>query len=99
MKIMYGLRISIGIIFDRIGCSKDEYMLDEAIDENSMLKYMSHIERRTNEILQMYETCQNDGFAFEEKKDERPMYDSSTKQDENLERKKDELNRNFLFTN
>lgn len=41
MRIMYGLRvkliyffckyfqISIGIIFDRIGCSRDEYMLDE----------------------------------------------------------------------
>ena len=54
-------------------------MLDEQIDENSMLTYMSHVERRTNEILQMYETCQNDGFAFEEKKDQRPMYDSSAK--------------------
>lgn len=51
MQIMYGLRISIGIIFDRIGCSKDEFMLDENIDENNLLLYMSHVERRTNEIL------------------------------------------------
>lgn len=51
MKTMYGLRISIGIIFDRIGCQKDEYMQDDNIDETNMLKFMSHVERRTNEIL------------------------------------------------
>ena len=51
-------------------------MLDEKIDEGNLLLYMSHVERRTNEILQMYETCQNDGFAFEENKITRPIFDS-----------------------
>ncbi len=37
MKIMQALRISIGIIFDRIGCAKDTQMEKERIDEGNML--------------------------------------------------------------
>lgn len=47
----------------------------------------------------MYETCQNDGFAFEENKVQRPIFDSQQRKDDNLEKKKDELNKNILFAN
>ena len=98
MKIMQALRISIGIIFDRIGCAKDTQMEKERIDEGNMLQYMSYVERRTNEILQMYETCQNDGFEFEEKKEKRPMEDSQKVFDQILIKKTEDLNKQVFLT-
>jgi len=73
-------------------------MLHERIEEGNMLKYMSHVERRTNEILQMYETCQNDGFEFEEKKEKRPMEDSQKVFDQILLKKTEDLNKQVFLT-
>ena len=60
MKIVNSLKVSIPNIFERLGCSVEDYVENGEIinltecDEMNMLQYMSLIEKRTNDILQMY---------------------------------------------
>jgi len=57
------LKISIPIIFERIGCNIEDYaneLLDgTTVNEGNMLQYLAIIEKKTNEILQMYHFSQN----------------------------------------
>lgn len=57
------LKISIPIIFERIGCNIEDYaneLLDgSTVNEGNMLQYLGIIEKKTNEILQMYHFSQN----------------------------------------
>jgi len=57
------LKISIPIIFERIGCNVEDYaseLLDgTTVNEGNMLQYLGIIEKKTNEILQMYHFSQN----------------------------------------
>jgi len=57
------LKISIPIIFERIGCNVEDYaneLLDgTTVNEGNMLQYLAIIEKKTNEILQMYHFSQN----------------------------------------
>jgi len=46
----------------------------------------------------MYETCQNDGFEFEEKKEKRPMEDSQKVFDQILLKKTEDLNKQVFLT-
>jgi len=57
------LKISIPIIFERIGCNIEDYANDlldgSSVNEGNMLQYLGIIEKKTNEILQMYHFSQN----------------------------------------
>lgn len=57
------LKISIPIIFERIGCNVEDYaneLLDgTTVNEGNMLQYLAIIEKKTNEILQMYHFSQS----------------------------------------
>ena len=58
------LKISIPVIFERIGCDANELgeLLShkgKSMDDENVLVYFNVIEKRTNEILQMYHLCQN----------------------------------------
>jgi len=57
------LKISIPIIFERIGCNIEDYaneLIDgSTVNEGNMLQYLAIIEKKTNEILQMYHFSQN----------------------------------------
>jgi chromosome segregation ATPase len=57
------LKISIPIIFERIGCNIEDYaneLIDgTTVNEGNMLQYLAIIEKKTNEILQMYHFSQN----------------------------------------
>jgi len=59
------LKISIPIIFERIGCNVEDYateLLDgTTVNEGNMLQYLAIIEKKTNEILQMHHFSQNKG--------------------------------------
>lgn len=66
MKIINSLKVSIPNVFERLGCNAEEYaerediivdFIDQNLDECDELNmhiYMSIIEKRTNDILQMY---------------------------------------------
>ena len=58
---MNALKIGIPNIFDKIGCNNREYLEDcgellnvNDINETNILLFLGIIEKRTNEILQMY---------------------------------------------
>jgi chromosome segregation ATPase len=61
------LKISIPIIFERIGCNIEDYaneLIDgTTVNEGNMLQYLAIIEKKTNEILQMYHFSQNKSEA------------------------------------
>ena len=61
MKTINALKIGIQSIFDRIGCNTDEIpelFGSDGVTESNMMHYLGVIEQRTNEVLQMYTTCQ-----------------------------------------
>ena len=67
VKTVNALKIGIKSIFDRIGCNNEqvsEIVGTHGVTESNMMQYLGIIEARTNEILQMYSTCQ--GTAFKE---------------------------------
>ena len=58
-KIMSQLKKGVPLIFDRIGCNVPKYMEtilgNEVVNDGNILLHMKIIERRTNEIIQMYD--------------------------------------------
>lgn len=76
MKTVNSLKVGIPIIFERIGCNTEEYLKDllpnQGINEGNILQYLAIIEQRTNEILQMYEECQEKEGKKGKKEDEPP---------------------------
>jgi len=70
MKTINALKVSIPIIFERIGCNAEDYtheLLDTTtVNESNMLQYLAIIEKKTNEILQMYFFSQNKGQNAQE---------------------------------
>jgi len=69
------LKISIPIIFERIGCNVEDYateLLDgTTVNEGNMLQYLAIIEKKTNEILQMHHFSQNKGEGNKTGQDEK----------------------------
>ena len=59
MKTIYALKIGIRNIYENIGCGTDKVEDPSMITESNMLAYLSAIEERTNEILQMYDLCKH----------------------------------------
>ena len=60
MKIMLSLKVSVPIMFERIGCNQEEYLsllgdnfVFRDIDEDGVIRLLGVIEKRTNDILQM----------------------------------------------
>ena len=61
IKTINGLKIGIKSIFDRIGCNNEqvaELVGSHGVTESNMMQYLGIIEKRTNEILSMYSSCQ-----------------------------------------
>eukprot|EP01017_Pseudomicrothorax_dubius_P046534 TRINITY_DN8208_c0_g1_i13.p1 TRINITY_DN8208_c0_g1~~TRINITY_DN8208_c0_g1_i13.p1 ORF type:complete len:497 (-),score=164.38 TRINITY_DN8208_c0_g1_i13:95-1585(-) len=62
LRTINSLKVGIPIIFERIGCNTEEYMSgllpNQGVNESNILQYLAVIEMRTNEILQMYDACQ-----------------------------------------
>lgn len=58
-KIISSLKISLRSIYESIECESDEKGRVNQITESNILKYLSDIEDRANEILMMYELCRN----------------------------------------
>ena len=67
MKTINSLKISVPIMFERIGCNSDEYTKDlgedfrslKDIDEGNMINFLGVIEKRTNDLLQLYNEAYN----------------------------------------
>ena len=72
MKTINSLKISIPIMFERIGCNSDEYTRDmgedfkslKDIDEGNMIAFLGIIEKRTNDLLQLYNEAYNSKLFF-----------------------------------
>lgn len=76
IKTINALKIGIQSIFDRIGCNNEsvqEMLGTHGVTESNMMQYLGIIEQRTNEILQMYSSCQTKGgFEAQQQQNQAP---------------------------